>query len=397
MSPSSTPASPSVLFQNYGRADVCFASGNGVYLTDTNGKTYLDAFAGVAVSTLGHGHPALVQAISKQAATLLHCSNYYTILEQEQLAQTIVNAAFPGRVLFCNSGTEANEAAYKLVRLWGNQQHKGHKSKVIAFANGFHGRTMGALSITSNPKYREPFAPLAPCEFLPYGDRAALDAAFAQNSDIAGVFIEPIQGEGGVLMPPSGYLSYLRELCTKHEALLIMDEIQTGFGRTGRMFCHQHDQVIPDIMTMAKGLGGGVPIGAILANEQVAALFKPGMHGTTFGGNPLACSAGMAVMSELLKPGFISNVATQGERLMSALINLFGAGRVRGRGLLVGVQLDSDPGSLVTACRENGLIVGPAGNNTLRIAPPLIIRSAEIDTLVERLAKALPKGLSGNR
>jgi acetylornithine/N-succinyldiaminopimelate aminotransferase len=385
------PSTPSALFQNYGRAEVCFASGKGVYLTDTNGKIYLDAFAGVAVSTLGHGHPALVNAISKQAATLLHCSNYYTIAEQEQLAQSLVKAAFPGRVLFCNSGTEANEAAYKLVRLWGNQQHKGQKSRVIAFNNGFHGRTMGSLSITSNPKYREPFAPLAPCDFLPYGDSAALAAAFAQHHDIAGVFIEPIQGEGGVLLPPNGYLQQVRELCTKHEALLVMDEIQTGFGRTGRLFCHQHDQVIPDIMSLAKGLGGGVPIGAIIANHQVAALLKPGMHGTTFGGNPLACSAGLAVMTELLKPGFISSVTKQGERLMSGLISLFGADRVRGRGLLIGVQLDSDPSTLIARCRENGLIVGPAGNNTLRLAPPLIINSDEIDLLVERLANALKK------
>ncbi len=386
-----SPASPSnsALFQNYGRIDIAFRSGRGVYLKDADGNTYLDAFAGVAVSTLGHAHPALVQAISQQAQSLLHCSNYYTIPLQEQLAQAIVTVGFPGRVLFCNSGTEANEAAYKLVRLWGNSEHKGAKKRIIAFENGFHGRTMGSLSITANPKYREPFAPLADCEFLPYGNTRALNDAFSKGDDIAGVFIEPIQGEGGVQIPPPGFLQNVRDLCTEHGALLVMDEIQTGFGRTGRMFCHQHDKVIPDIMTMAKGLGGGVPIGAVLASEPIAAMLKPGMHGTTFGGNQLACAAGLAVITELNKPGFMANVAANGEHIMSELITLFGAGRVRGRGLLIGVQLDTDPTALITACRAEGLIVGPAGNQTLRLAPPLIISRKEIDDLVERLSRAL--------
>ena len=391
------PASkPSALFQNYGRAEVSFVRGKGVYLYDTQGRAYLDAFAGVAVSTLGHGHAALTQAISTQAANLLHCSNYYTVPQQEDLARILVDAAFPGRVLFCNSGTEANEAAYKLLRLWGNLQHGGRKTRIISFLNGFHGRTMGSLSVTANPKYREPFAPLAPCEFLPYGDVPALEATFAQGdnqgNDIAGVFIEPIQGEGGVIVPPAGFLKRLRELCTQHQALLVMDEIQTGFARSGKLFCHQHEGVVPDIMTMAKGLGGGVPIGAILAIEAVASLMKPGMHGTTFGGNPLACAAGLAVMNEVVQPNFIANVVARGEQLKAGLITLMGdSNKVRGRGLLVGVQLAYDPGVLVQAAREEGLIVGPSGNQTLRIAPPLIINAAQIDELLTKLAAAIKR------
>lgn len=391
------PASkPSALFQNYGRAEVSFVRGKGVYLYDTQGRAYLDAFAGVAVSTLGHGHAALTQAISTQAANLLHCSNYYTVPQQEDLAGVIVNAAFPGRVLFCNSGTEANEAAYKLLRLWGNLQHGGRKTRIISFLNGFHGRTMGSLSVTANPKYREPFAPLAPCEFLPYGDVPALEATFAQGdnqgNDIAGVFIEPIQGEGGVIVPPAGFLKRLRELCTQHQALLVMDEIQTGFARSGKLFCHQHEGVVPDIMTMAKGLGGGVPIGAILAIEAVASLMKPGMHGTTFGGNPLACAAGLAVMNEVVQPNFIANVVARGEQLKAGLITLMGdSSKVRGRGLLVGVQLAYEPSILVQAAREEGLIVGPSGNQTLRIAPPLIINAAQIDELLTKLGAAIKR------
>ncbi len=387
-----TPAAkPSALFQNYGRAEVCFVRGQGVYLTDTQGRTYLDGFAGVAVSTLGHAHPGLTQAISTQAATLMHCSNYYTVSQQEDLARLIVEAAFPGRVLFCNSGTEANECAYKLLRLWGNLQHGGRKTRILAFQNGFHGRTMGSLSVTANPKYREPFAPLAPCEFLPYGDLSALEAAFAAGDDICGVFVEPIQGEGGVIVPPAGFLARLRILCSTHQALLVVDEIQTGFARTGALFCHQHEGLVPDIMTMAKGLGGGVPIGAVLASEAVASLMKPGMHGTTFGGNPLACAAGLAVVAEVTRTGFVASVAARGEQLMAGLGTLFGAAQVRGRGLLVGVQLAYDPMLLVKAARDEGLIVGPSGNNTLRLAPPLIIDAAQIDELLERLGRAVKR------
>jgi predicted acetylornithine/succinylornithine family transaminase len=374
--------------QNYNRAPVRFVRGDGCHLIDADGKRYLDAFAGVAVSTLGHGHAGLAQAIADQARQLIHVSNYYTVAQQEELARRIVEAAFPGRVMFCNSGTEANEAAYKVVRLWGNQVHGGRKTRMLSFTNAFHGRTLGSLSITANPKYREPFAPLPPAEFLPYGDVAALDAAFASGKDdVAGVFVEPIQGEGGVIVPPPGYLKALRERCTRHGALLVVDEIQTGFGRTGKLFAYQHEGFVPDLMTMAKGLGGGVPIGALLATEE-ASLLKPGLHGTTFGGNPLACAAALTVIGQVLAPGFLAAVEARGAQLQAGLRAQFGHDRVRGRGLLIGVQLNQDPAPLILAAREEGLVIGPAGNNTLRIAPPLIVSAAEIEELLAKLAAA---------
>lgn len=388
-SPSSQPES--YLIQNYNRSAVRFVRGQGCYLYDSEGKAYLDAFAGVAVSALGYAHPELVAAISRQAAAVTHVSNYYTIQEQEDLARLLVEGAFPGKVMFCNSGTEANEAALKIVRLWGNQVHGGKKQRLIAFQGGFHGRTLGSLALTANPKYREPFAPLAPVEFLPFGDVAALQAAFSSGADdIAGVFIEPIQGEGGVVPAPVGFLATLRALCDQHGALLVVDEVQTGMARTGRNFAYQFDGIVPDIMSLAKGLGGGVPIGAIVCGPR-ADLLKPGLHGTTFGGNPLACAAGIVVAKNVLTPAMNAQVAAMGQRLHAGLATVFGAAAlaIRGRGLLCGVQLPVDPAAkLIAAARDQGLIVGPSANNTLRLAPPLIITAAQIDELCERLAKA---------
>ena len=375
--PSSQPAS--YLIQNYNRASVRFVRGQGCHLYDADGKAYLDAFAGVAVCALGYAHPKLVEAISRQAAAVTHVSNYYTVQEQEDLARALVQASFPGRAMFCSTGTEANEAALKIVRLWGNQVHGGRKTRLISFHGGFHGRTLGALALTANPKYREPFAPLAPVDFVPFGDAAAF--AKAMGDDVAGVFVEPIQGEGGVVPAPAGFLQTLRTLCDKHGALLVADEVQTGLSRTGRYFGYQHDGATPDIMSLAKGLGGGVPIGAIVATERAAELLKPGLHGTTFGGNPLACAAGLVVAGEVLTPAFAADVAARGEELRNGLKQVFGgeAIDVRGRGLLCGVQLPVDPAAkLVAASRDQGLIVGPSANNTRRLAPPMIISSAMI-------------------
>jgi predicted acetylornithine/succinylornithine family transaminase len=360
-------------------------------LYDSSGAAYLDAFAGVAVNALGYGHPELVEAICRQAAAVTHVSNYYTIDEQEELARLLVEGSFPGKVMFCNTGTEANEAAIKLVRLWGNQVHGGRKQRLIAFTGGFHGRTLGALALTANPKYREPFAPLAAVEFLPFGDLAALDAAFTQGADdIAGVFIEPIQGEGGVVPAPPGFLGALRTLCDRHGALLVVDEVQTGMGRTGSNFAYQHESIVPDIMTLAKGLGGGVPIGAIVCGAK-ADLFKPGLHGTTFGGNPLACAAGLVVARTVLTPAMKVHVSAMGQRLQAGLRQVFGTDAldIRGRGLLCGVQLPEDPSTrLIPTARAQGLIVGPSANNTLRLAPPLIISASEIDELLSKLQVA---------
>ena len=386
VAPTVPPATPH-LMQNYARQEITFVRGEGCWLFDDQGNRYLDAFAGVAVGVLGHGHPALVKAIQQQAATLLHVSNHYFIAGQEELAGHLVKASFPGQVLFCNSGAEANEGALKLVRLWGNVLHGGKKTRVIAFENGFHGRTLGALSITASKAYREPFAPLPPCEFLPLGDFGALEKAM--GADVAGVFLEPIQGEGGVNVPPPGFFKAVRDLCDQHGALFVADEIQTGFGRTGRFFGYQNEGATPDVMTMAKGLGGGVPIGAVLARAEVAALLKPGTHGTTFGGNLLACAAGLAVVREVEKPGFIESVRARGERLVAGLRSVFPKSEIRGRGLLLGVQLEEPPQKLVIAARAAGVIVGPSGRNTLRIAPPLVINDAEVDALVDGLRRAV--------
>ena len=387
----SQPASSTTsnLIQNYGRSSIRFVRGEGCYLIDSTGKSYLDAFAGVAVSALGYAHPALVEAISRQAAAVTHVSNYYTIQEQEELATALVTAAFPGKVMFCNTGTEANEAALKIVRLWGNVVHGGKKTRLISFTGGFHGRTLGALALTANPKYREPFAPLAPVDFVPFGDLAALTAAF--GDEVAGVFIEPIQGEGGVVPAPAGFLAAIRALCDRHGALMVVDEVQTGMGRTGDNFAHQHDGVVPDIMSLAKGLGGGVPIGAIVAVDRAAELLKPGLHGTTFGGNPLACAAGLVVARETLTPAMIAQTRARGADLHAGLRQVFGdaALAIRGRGLLCGVQLPVDPSAkLIPLAREHGLIVGPSANNTLRLAPPLIITAAQIGELCTRLEAA---------
>ncbi len=384
--PAAAPSS--CLLGNYNRAAVRFVRGEGCWLIDDAGTRYIDAFAGVAVSTLGHGHPALVSAISHQAATLIHVSNYYASPQQEQLAARLVAHSFPGRVLFCNSGTESNEAAYKAARAWSNIVHDGRKPRIISFAGGFHGRTIGAVSVTANPKYREPFAPLPQplTEFLPFGDVAAFNAAMADN--VCAVWIEPVQGEGGVMVAPPGFLAAVRAACTRHGALMVVDEVQTGISRSGKPFAYQYDGATPDIMCLAKGLGGGVPIGATMFGPSAWDLLKPGMHGTTFGGNPLAMAAGLAVTELAFTPDFLTHVNARSEQLITGLRRVFAGQEVRGRGLLLGVQLDADPTAMVAAARAHGAIVGPAGNNTLRLAPPLIISAAEIDELLTRLGAA---------
>jgi predicted acetylornithine/succinylornithine family transaminase len=382
--PAPLPACPH-LFQNYARQDVRFVRGRGVWLWDDQGRRYLDGFAGIAVSCLGHAHPALVQAVTVQAATLIHSSNHYHHPLAEELGARLATLSGLPRLFLCNSGTEANEAAVKLARLWGGA--KGDRPRLIAAEGGFHGRTLGALALTHNPKYREPFAPLQAVDYVPFGDIAALEKAM--DGRVAALFLEPIQGEGGVRVPPAGYLQRARELCDRHGALLIADEVQTGIGRTGRMFASQLEGVQPDVIVLAKGLGGGVPVGAVLATEEVAALLKPGLHGTTFGGNPLASAAALAVLEVVGEPAFLARVAAHGARLASGLKQVFPeAIEVRGRGLLLGVQLPYDPAPLIRAGFDHGVVAGPAAGNTLRLAPPLIISAEECDELVSRLARA---------
>jgi acetylornithine/N-succinyldiaminopimelate aminotransferase len=383
------PADPH-LVQNYGRQPVRFVRGEGSWLIDERDRRFLDCLSGIAVNALGHNHPALTQAIREQAGRLLHTSNLFHIGPQEELARRLCEESFGERVFFCNSGAEANEAAFKLVRLWGNVVHEGRKPRVIAAQASFHGRTMAALSLTGNPAYHLGFEPLLPVEFVPFGDAEAL--AKAMGPDVAGVFLEPIQGEGGVQIPPPGYLAKARELCDRNEALLCFDEVQVGCGRTGRMFGHQHDGVTPDCMQLAKALGGGVPIGALVTRSELAALLRPGTHATTFGGNHLACAAGVAVMRELTRPGFLAQVRERGDWLQAELTRRFGpaAVAVRGRGLLVGVKLPPEVQAKTLAGKalERGLVVGTAGDNVLRLAPPLTISRDELGVCVERLEAA---------
>jgi acetylornithine/N-succinyldiaminopimelate aminotransferase len=378
---------PSALMGNYARQPVNFVRGEGCELIDDQGRRYLDAFSGVAVSILGHNHPAIVEAVCDQVRTVVHVSNHYEISSQERLAQRLVDLSFPGKVLFGNSGTEAVEAALKLARARSNLRHGGTKPVAVAFENGFHGRTVGALSITSTPAYREPFEPLLPTRFLPFGDPEA--ATEGITDDVAAVFVEVVQGEGGLDTAPPGFLAHLRELCDRAGALLVVDEIQTGLARTGTFFAYQHDGVVPDIITLAKGLGGGVPIGAIVASDEVAGLFSPGRHGSTFGGNPLACAAANAVLDVVSGPGFVDHVNEVATQLEKGLASLFPGKPVLGRGLLRGARPDQPIADVVTACRDHGLVVGPAGQNTVRIAPPLVITSSEIDRLLDSLGAAI--------
>jgi predicted acetylornithine/succinylornithine family transaminase len=379
----------SFLTPNYNRLPVAFVRGQGCWLYDGAGREYLDAFAGVAVNALGHGHSRLSEALARQCATLLHVSNHFQIPEQERVAALINSAGFAGRAIFGNSGTEANEAAYKVARLWGNSVHGKTKTRMIAFQGSFHGRTLGALSITWPAQYRTAFEPLADAEFLPYGDELSL--ARAMGADVAAVFVEPIQGEGGVNVPPDGFLSCVRRLCDQHESLMVCDEIQTGIGRTGHAFGFQHDGAVPDVITLAKGLGGGVPIGAAVFGPRCSELLTRGLHGSTFGGNPLACTAATVVLEELLASGgsLLSHVRERGAQLEAGLRRIFPASaNVRGRGLLWGATLSYDPRRLILNCLERGLVVGPASNNTLRLAPPLTITENEVTQLLERLGAA---------
>lgn len=376
------------LVGNYARCDLRLVSGKGVWLYDEQGRDYFDALSGIAVNALGHAHPRLGQAIAEQAQRLIHTSNLFQNPLQEDLAERLCQHSFGEQVYFCNSGAEANEACYKLARLWGNIVHGGRKTRLIAAEGGFHGRTMGALCLTANPAYREPFAPLPEVTFVPYGDGEALAAAM--DDEVAALWLEPLQGEGGVRPPPAGYLQQARALCDQHQSLLVFDEVQVGCGRLGTMFGYQVSGVVPDAMALAKGLGGGVPIGAMVTTGKLGALMKPGTHATTFGGNYLACAAGLVVLDELSKPGFLENVQQRGAQLAGGLRDIF-AGRnreVRGSGLLQGVALHYPPAPLAALAREHGLICGTAGDNVLRLAPPLVVTAAEIDELLKRLQHA---------
>ncbi|MEV6493182.1 acetylornithine transaminase [Actinoplanes sp. NPDC051633] len=359
------------LMDNYGTPQLALVKGEGAVLIDEDGKEYVDLLGGIAVNALGHAHPAVVQAVSQQIATLGHVSNLYVAEPPVALAELLLAlAGRPGRVLFCNSGAEANEAAFKLSRLTA-------RSHVVSTVGGFHGRTMGALALTGQPAKADPFRPLpGDVTFVPYGDVEALRSEVTDHT--AMVVLEPIQGENGVVVPPPGYLAAAREICTAAGALLVLDEVQTGIGRTGHWFAHQADGVEPDIVTLAKGLGGGLPIGACLAFGPAADLFTPGLHGTTFGGNPVSCAAALAVIRTIAGDGLLDHVKRIGEQIRRGAEAL--GLTVRGAGLLLGIVLDQPSSAdLAAKLREAGYLVNPVQPDVIRLAPPLILSAEQAD------------------
>ena len=378
------------LMDTYQRRPLALRSGKGAWVTSVDGRVYLDFVAGIAVNVLGHNHPAMQAAIAQQAAQLIHTSNLYYTEPQVELAELLIASAFPSRVFFCNSGSEANEGAIKLARKWG-KLHRDGASVIICAQGAFHGRTLGALAATANRRYREAFEPL-PKGFVHvrYNDVGALESAI--DATTCAVMLEPIEGESGVVPLEPGVLAAVRRLCDERDVLLILDEVQTGMGRTGRWWAHQHERAAPDVMTVAKGLGGGYPIGAILAAPR-ADVFEPGDHGSTFGGGPLACAAALAVMRTVELEGLVEHAANVGDYLVESLSALAGRGApiegVRGRGLMVGVALRQDIAPMVAAAAlDAGLIVNAIGARTLRLVPPLIITRDEVDEALTRLGTA---------
>ena len=378
------------MMDNYGTPPLALVRGTGSVVVDEDGRQYVDLLGGIAVNALGHAHPAVVSAVSQQVATLGHVSNLYVAEPPVALAELLLAlAGRPGRVLFCNSGAEANEAAFKLSRLTGRTQ-------VVAAQGGFHGRTMGALALTGQPGKVDPFRPLpGDVTHVAYGDVDALRAAVTDHT--AMVILEPIQGENGVVVPPPGYLAAAREICTAACALLVLDEVQTGVGRTGHWFAHQADGVEPDVITLAKGLGGGLPIGACVAFGAAAELFHPGAHGTTFGGNPVSCAAALAVIGTIASEGLLDNVKRVGERIRRGVEALGHplVGGVRGAGLLLGIELTAAVSGQVAAnLRDAGFLVNPIQPGVVRLAPPLILTTEQADAFLAALPAALEKATS---
>jgi len=364
------------------RYPVALVRGEGSRVWDSNGKEYLDFTGGIAVTALGHSHPKVVGTLREQAATLVHVSNYFHIPQQAQLAQLLCEHSFADRVFFSNSGAEANETAIKLARKWAKEHGSSDRGDIISMRGGFHGRTLATVTATAQEKYHHGFEPLpGGFKYVAFNDLKALERAI--DSRTAAVLVEPIQGEGGVIVPDEGYLPGLRKLCDEAGVLLILDEIQTGMGRTGKLWAYEHSGVAPDIMTVAKALANGVPIGATLATEDVARVFTPGTHGSTFGGNPLATAVGVTVFSTLIEDRLAERAGRMGRLVLEALEAIRAkhpkvVKEVRGRGLLVGLDLVPPVGDAVAACRERGLLVLTAGDNTLRLAPALIVSEKEI-------------------
>jgi acetylornithine aminotransferase len=371
----------------YAPLPVTFAKGEGIYLWDKSGKQYLDAVAGVAVCALGHAHPVVADAITDQARTLIHTSNLYQIEYQQQLGDKLCDLSGMDRIFFSNSGAEANEAAIKLARLYGKQQGI-ERPNIIVASGSFHGRTLATLSATGNRKVQTGFSPLVNGFVrVNYNDVDAINKVAESNSDVVAILIEPIQGEGGVIIPDADYLQQLRQICDANNWLLMLDEIQTGIGRTGEWFAFQHNNIKPDVMTLAKALGNGVPIGACLASGKAAKLFTPGTHGSTFGGNPLATRTALTVIDVISKDNIIENAKTIGDYFIAEFkAKLEGVEKVkeiRGYGLMIGIELDKDCSELVAAASEQGLLINVTSRNTIRLLPPLIINKEQADKVIQ--------------
>lgn len=380
------------LLPNYARADLAFEKGEGSWLWTVDGRRFLDFGSGIATASLGHGHPHLSKAIAEQAAKVMHVSNLYRIPQAETLAQRLVDASFADSVFFCNSGAEANEGLIKMMRRAMHDAGKPERFRFITFEGAFHGRTLATLAATGNAKYLEGFGPAVEgFDQVPFNNMNAVRNAVGPNT--CGIIVEPIQGEGGVRPADMQFLRDLRAVCDEYGIILGMDEVQSGMGRTGKLFAHEWAGITPDVMSAAKGIGGGFPLGAVLAKEQFAKALKPGTHGTTFGGNPLACAAGNAVLDIILAPGFLEEVQRKGNRLHAELQEIAREypqvyADARGMGLLQGLKCVLPQGEVQAACVAEGLMAITAGDNVLRLAPPLVVTDADLDEAIVMLRRA---------
>jgi acetylornithine/N-succinyldiaminopimelate aminotransferase len=393
-------SSPHVM-NTYGRVPIALSHGQGCRVWDVNGKSYLDALGGIAVNTLGHNHARLVPALQDQIAKLIHTSNYYHVPGQEQLAAKLVELSGMTNVFFCSTGLEANEAALKLARKFGHD--KGiERPEIVVYEKAFHGRSIATLSATGNPKVQAGFGPLVEGFIrVPLNDIENLKQATAGNPNVVAVFLEAIQGEGGITLAHMDYLKQVRQLCDERDWLLMIDEVQCGMGRTGKWFAHQWAGILPDVMPLAKGLGSGVPIGAVVAGPKAANIFQPGNHGTTFGGNPLAMRAGVETIRIMEEDGLLTNAAAVGAHLRTALTRelegLAGLKEIRGKGLMIGVELTQNCSELVGQCAEQGLLISVTADTVIRLVPPLIMTLAEADEVVGILCPLIKKLLAENK
>ena len=390
-------ASPHVM-NTYGRVPMALSHGQGCRLWDINGKSYIDGLGGIAVNTLGHNHPKLVPALQDQLSKIIHSCNYYHVPGQETLAKKLVELSGMTNVFFCCTGLEANEAALKLARKYGHD--KGiERPEIVVYEKAFHGRSIATLSATGNPKVQAGFGPLVEGFIrVPLNDIEALKKATAGNKNITAVFFETIQGEGGVNPMRVEYLQQVRKLCDENDWLLMIDEVQCGMGRTGKWFAHQWAGIVPDVMPLAKGLGSGVPIGAVVAGPKAANIFQPGNHGTTFGGNPLAMRAGIETIRIMEEEGLLAHAAKMGDYLKAELTKAFagnpGVKEIRGQGLMIGIELTKPCGELVKQCADNGLLLSVTADTVIRLVPPLIITQAEIDEIIAILTPLVKKLLA---